>query len=293
MKAGSTSSVALRLTAVLFALGCWGSVCAQNKGETVWIPMQEKGTSTPKEIKLEATLYKPTGDGPFPVVVFSHGSTGPGAIPATQTENPIGFGWYLNQKGIALLIPMRRGRGKSEGNYTEPYECSLQQSRYGIAYASESLDATFNFMRSQPWADMSKVVLAGQSRGGMLSVVYAAQKPSIVTGVINFVGGWMGDGCTKRAGIDINTTLFREAGAKSRAPNLFLYALGDSYYFDASLEKYPAEFNAAGGDVESKLFTVDPGANGHTLFYRFFKLWIPDVDAFLQRVGVWTPTANK
>lgn len=279
---------ALRRTILLLAVIFSGIVSAQNRGETVWIPMQDKGFFGSKEIKLEATLYKPTtGEGPFPVVIFNHGSTGPGAIPATQTENPSGFGRYLNEKSIALLIPMRRGRGKSEGSYTERYDCSLYQSRNGIAYASEALDATIVFMRSQPWADMDKVVLAGQSRGGILSVIYAAEKPGIAKGVINFVGGWMDDRCNQYAGTDINVTLFREAGAKSKVPNLFLYSRGDSYYSDSSVQEYQVEFKKAGGDVESKLFTVDAGVNGHLLFYRFFRLWTPDTDAFLQRVGLW------
>ena len=64
-----------------------------------------------------ATLYKPQGDGPFAVIIFNHGSTGPGVIPADRTENPSGYGAYLLKKDIALLIPMRRGRGKSEGTY--------------------------------------------------------------------------------------------------------------------------------------------------------------------------------
>ena len=278
---------ALRLTIFTLTVFCTGVVSAQSRGDTVWIPMKDKGFFGSKDIRLEATLYKPTGEGPFPVVVFNHGSTGPGSIPATQTENPWGFGLYLNKKGIALLIPMRRGRGRSEGNYTEPYDCSLNQSRYGIAYASAALDATFDFLRSQPWADMDKVVLAGQSRGGILSVIYAAENPALAKGVINFSGGWMGDGCNERAGTDINATLFREAGAKSKVPNIFLYSRGDSFYTDASIEKYSVEFKMSCGDIESRIFTVDAGVNGHLLFYRYFKLWGGDTDAFLQRVGLW------
>src|SRR5437773_10589552 len=81
----------------------------QQGGETVWIPMQDKGFFSTREIKLEATLYKPQGDGPFAVVIFNHGSTGPRVIPVDRPENPSGYGAYLLKKSIALLIPMRRG----------------------------------------------------------------------------------------------------------------------------------------------------------------------------------------
>jgi hypothetical protein len=36
--------------------------------------------------------------------------------------------------------------------------------------------------------------MAGISRGGILSITYAGMHPREVSGVINFVGGWMGEG---------------------------------------------------------------------------------------------------
>jgi dienelactone hydrolase len=261
----------------------------QDRGVTVWIPMQDKGFFSTREIRLEATLYKPQGDGPFAVIIFNHGSTGPGVVPVDRTENPSGLGAYLLKKDIALLIPMRRGRGKSEGTYMEPYDCSLHQSRWGINYAMESLDAAHSYLAKQPWADMSKILLSGSSRGGILSVVYAAERPGSSIGVLNFVGGWMSDSCNLRAGTDINAAIFKEAGTKSRVPNLFLYAANDSYYSVSSIEKYPEAFREGGGAVEYKLYTLSAGVDGHSLFYRHSTRWIPDVDAFLTKVGVWKP----
>ena len=261
----------------------------QNRGETVWIPMQDKGLFGTREIKLEATLYKPQGAGPFAVVIFNHGSTGSGAIPADRTENPSGYGAYLLKKGIALLIPMRRGRGKSEGTYHELYDCSLHQSRWGIDYAIESLDAVYSYLGRQPWADMNRILLSGTSRGGILSVVYAAERRGSAIGVLNFVGGWTPESCNFRAGTDINAVIFKEAGTKSKVPNLFLYAANDSYYGVSSIEKYPEVFREGGGSVEYKLYTLPEGVDGHSLFYRHWTSWVPDVDTFLAKLGVWKP----
>lgn len=262
---------------------------AQSDGETIWIPMQDKGLVSVRQIKLEATLYKPAGNGPFPVVIFNHGSTGPGVIPVDRTEKLPGYAGSLVKKGIALIIPMRRGRGKSEGSYTEPYECSLHQSQWGIRYAIESLDAVYDYLRKQEWADMRQVILSGSSRGGLLSVVYAAERPGSAIGVLNFVGGWMTDRCSVRAGFDINEAIFKEAGTKSKTPSLFLYATNDSYYAVSSIEKYPLAFREGGGRVEYKLYKLPEGSAGHGLFYRHWKEWTPDVDTFLQKLGVWKP----
>jgi len=87
------------------------SALANNVGQSVQIPMKDEGLLWNSNINLEATLYKPEGEGPFPTVIFNHGSTGPNVIPEDHTINPWGFGEYLVNKNIALLIPMRRGRG--------------------------------------------------------------------------------------------------------------------------------------------------------------------------------------
>lgn len=274
---------------VFLCLFAQSHATAQYRGETVWITMQDKGLFASKEIRLEATLYKPKGYGPFPVVIFNHGSTGPNVIPASSTENPWGYGSYLTKKGIALLIPMRRGRGKSGGSYQEPYDCSLHQSRYGIRYAAESLDAVYEHLKNQPWADTSKVVLSGTSRGGILSVVYAAERPGTAIAVVNFVGGWMTDRCDSQAGVDINAVLFKEAGAKSKVPNLFLYAANDSFYAVPSIERYLQAFKEGGGDVEFKLFNLGENVDGHSLFYNHYTRWIPDHDALLSKLGIWKP----
>ena len=262
---------------------------AQVEGETVWIRMQDKVLFVSREIRLEATLYKPKGIGPFPVVVFNHGSTGPGVIPASSTSNPRGYASYLLKQGIALIIPMRRGRGKSEGLYTEPYDCSLNQAQWGIQYAMESLDAVYEYLRKQEWADMHRVILSGTSRGGLLSVVYAAERPGSAIGVINFVGGWMSDSCNSRAGLDINEAIFREAGKKSAVPALFLYGSADNYYAVSSIEKYPVAFREGGGRADYRLYTLPAGENGHALLYRHEKLWRPEVDAFLLELGMMNP----
>ncbi len=260
---------------------------AQDRGRTIWIPMQEKGLFGPSAIKLEATLYKPTGDGPFPLVIFNHGSTGTGVIPLDKTDNPWGFGANLVKKGMALLIPMRRGRGKSEGHYREPYECTLHQSHLGIRYASESLDAVYDFLKTQPWVDTEKIILSGNSRGGILSVVYAAERSGAAIGVVNFVGGWMSDDCSSQAGVDINATLFAEAGKKAKVPHLFLYATRDSYYSISSVNNYADTFRQAGGIVDLKLYDMDVGASGHSLFYQHWRKWNRDLDAFLIKLHVW------
>jgi dienelactone hydrolase len=252
--------------------------------ETLRIPLKYRGFfGGSKELQLEATLYRPNQTGRFPVVVFNHGSTGPGVIPVDQTlKFPI-VARYFVEKGFAFLAPMRRGRGESEGTYQEGgegYRCGNEAR--GINSAVEDLDGVFIFLREQSWADASKVLIGGESRGGILSVVYAGRRPDMVKGVINFVGGWMYDRCFP----DSNGQFFAEAVQKAAVPMIWLYAENDSYYSAAAIKSYRAAFEKAGGKGPFHLFK-DIGGNGHGLSRKPL-FWRPVLDEYLNQLGLST-----
>lgn len=271
------------LLLLVFAVQCARAAAA---GETVWVPMKESGFLGDRIVKLETTLYKPDGSGPFPIVLFNHGSSG-GPIPATYSEKAAALGTYLTSKGIALVVPMRRGRGQSEGaNREEPSACTVASAKYGMRYASEAIDAVYDWLRLQGWAAVDRVVLAGHSRGGLLASAYAAQHPGSAIGVINFSGGWKSDNC---GGEDVNAALFSEAGAGAKVPNLFLYAHGDGFYSDDSMRRYAAAFRHAGGNVRFRLYEVEK-INGHLLFHRAMPMWQGEVDQFLGQLVQPVPT---
>jgi dienelactone hydrolase len=259
---------------------------APANAETVWIPLGGATASAPP-IKLEATLYRPEGIGAAPVVVFNHGSSG-GPIPANYTDKAEGLAKFLNARGIALLAPMRSGRGQSEGpNNEEPSACTVNAARAGMANATAALDASLAWLRTQRWADMGKLVMAGHSRGGLLSAAYATEHPGLVRGVINFSGGWKDDRC---ADPDINIALFELAGRRAATPAIFLYAHGDGFYADSSIEKYVQAYAGAGGKVSLRFYQLSD-VNGHLLFRRAQRLWEGDVDAFLRETGMLAATA--
>ncbi|MDR7296387.1 dienelactone hydrolase [Pelomonas aquatica] len=270
--------LSLLLNATLATLCATASA---QQAETVWIPMSADAGAP--AVKLEATLYRTPNAGPVPVVMFHHGSSG-GPIPANYTERAQGLAKFLNARGVALIVPMRAGRGQSEGvDNEQPSACTVAATQAGMRNASAAVDATLQWLRAQPWPDMSRVVMAGHSRGGLLSVAYAAAHPDAVRGSINFSGGWKDDRC---GDVDVNAVAFEAAGkAPQRVPSLFLYARGDGFYADASMEKYGRVFEGAGGDVTFRMYAFDD-VNGHLLFRRKQALWEADVAAFLARIGL-------
>src|SRR5438046_2321215 len=63
-------------------------------------------------LRIQAYLYKPAGNGPFPLIIYNHGSR----EGQERTEQPFPFvGRVLLPAGYAVLVPERRGYGKSDG----------------------------------------------------------------------------------------------------------------------------------------------------------------------------------
>ena len=252
-------------------------------GTTLRIPMKDSGRSG-KPVTLEASLYRPKGDGPYRVLLFNHGSTGAGTVALSTTLRPSRLAQFFVQRGFAVLAPMRRGRGASDGAHEE-YEgtCTHDVLRAGIDRALEDLDAAVAYLRTQPWADSRRVLVGGQSRGGMLSVVYAAERPGSVRGVINFAGGWTSQRCDVD-GRGFNHATFALAGSRGRVPMLWLYAEQDSYYAPARIRGYHDAFTRAGGEATLHVFPAFDG-DGHRLVDRG-DVWNATAEDFLRRLNL-------
>lgn len=161
--------------------------------------------------------------------------------------------------------------------------CDAQILGTGFARAIEDVDAATAYLRAQPWADPGRVLIAGQSRGGILSVAYAAERPNTVRGVINFAGGWTSDRCDE-GGRSFNQPTFSAAGRRPRVPTLWLYAEQDRFYSVPWIRRYHLGFVQAGGDGALHVFPAF-GGEGHRLVDRV-EIWSPAVDEFLRRLNL-------
>lgn len=249
---------------------------------------QERGSASVAingaTVKLSTVTYKPAGDGPFPTLIFHHGSGN-----FDRPYNPRAVAQWFVARGWAVIAPSRRGRGGSEGVNEEGTSCSEAASTEGVDRALGDIDAMTRVLIAQPFVDRSRIAVAGQSRGGLLSVAWSGMHPE-VRAVINFVGGWV-DTRTCRHGREINLNLLKR-GLTWRQPSIWLYGDRDLYY---PLEDTKANFDAflaAGGKaVWHDYMPPGEGLNGHQIQWAP-ELWSADMEAYLAERGLPSKHGN-
>ena len=240
-------------------------------------------------VTLEIVYFRPLEDGRYPMLVFHHGSTGNGSDPSLfgQTFTSKAIARHFVERGWMVAFPQRRGRGRSGGLYDEGFEpdrsgysCNEQLALAGAERALEDLDVITDWIRMRADVDTTRMLVGGASRGGILSVAHVARRPDVYRGAINFVGGWIAEGCGDHAAI--NRTLFTDA-ARFPGTSLWLYGSNDSFYSIPYSRAGFDAFSAAGGMGLWFELMRAPGLNGHFLVNDRV-LWARTVDDYVDQL---------
>ena len=129
------------------------------------------------DLQLAGMLILPDGEGPYPLAVIIHGS-------GTSTRDNK---WYLSvvkhlqENGIAVMLPDKRGSEKSEGDWRESSFDDL---------AGDTL-AAVEYVKAQEELDFSYIGLIGMSQGGWIAPLTASK-----SGDVSFVVSMSGAGVT-------------------------------------------------------------------------------------------------
>lgn len=135
--------------------------------------------STFDERQIPAWLYRPRGEGKFPVVLSIHG--GPEAQERAQ-YNYNGMYQYLLSRGIGVLAPNIRG---STG-----YGLTFQKLIYRDWGGDELKDIEFaaKFLRSLEWVDAERIAIYGGSFGGFAVLGALSRLPEYWACGVDIVG---------------------------------------------------------------------------------------------------------
>jgi dienelactone hydrolase len=245
-----------------------------------------------ESVKLALITYKPPGNGPFPTLIFHHGSTGRGNDPSifARAYDPRTLAQWFTARGWAVMLPSRRGRGGSEGTYDEGfainrvqgYACEETLSLPGADRALRDIDAVTPAILAQPFVDRGRVAVGGQSRGAILAIAWSGRQPTVPRAAINFVGGWMGAACSSASAI--NQNLFNR-GAAFGQPTIWLYGDKDPFYPLSHSRANFAAFQAAGGKGAFHEYEPPTGLNGHQISSAP-SLWTGVLESYLDARGL-------
>src|SRR5712692_695627 len=217
----------------LFALLLLPSVLAV--AETVTFPSGE--------ITLHGVLYKPEGAGPFPAVIYNHGSA-PGMM---SKEAFAALGPVFASHGWVFFGPYRRGQGLSAS--AGPYigdQIAAAEKAGGVSAAAatmvrlletDHLDdqfAALAWLRKQSFVRPNRIAVAGNSFGG-IETVLGVERGGYCAG-IDSAGG-----AQSWAQAPELQSLMTRAVRNAKAPIFFFQAAND---FDLSPSKtLSAEMN--------------------------------------------------
>ena len=174
------SIVILAATLVLFVvIPVFASLTEGEARAFQWVKLEDttyREVSFPNPtqgIRRGGMLFVPEGEGPFPAAVIVHGS-------GTSRRDS---GWYLTltqylqENGIAVLLPDKRGSVQSEGDWRTSSFKDL---------ATDAL-AAIAFLKDQEKVALSHVGVLGMSQGGRIAPIVASDS-SDVAFVVSVVG---------------------------------------------------------------------------------------------------------
>lgn len=234
-------------------------------------------------LELRALLWLPVGRGPFPAVLFNHGSG-----PATQPERPATLGPVFARHGYAVLYLFRRGAGLSSSQGVN--SAALMSKAFaerGQAGRNEmqlelldrelgDVRAGLDFLRGHREVDGRRIAVAGHSFGGQLSLLLAERDSTLRVAVVfgAAAGSWEGSPKLRArlvAAVD-----------RTVVPVMFVHAAND--YSVEPGKVLAAEMAKLGKAQQLKIYpavgrTPD---EGHDFVHSRVSMWEPDVFAFLD-----------
>ena len=120
---------------------------------------------------LRGYFYLPAGKGPFPAVLWNHGSE---RLPGAQPD----LAEFYTSHGFVFFLPHRRGQGKSPGPYImeeirrshdDSATVQLQEA------ANQDVSAAMTWLRAQKEVDANRIAVSGCSFGGIQTLLAAEQ----------------------------------------------------------------------------------------------------------------------
>jgi carboxymethylenebutenolidase len=229
-------------------------------------------------LELKGFVWKPSGEGPFPALLWNHGSErSPGAVENVAT--------FFVSKGYVFFVPHRRGQGRSPGPYIMDELQAADRGRKGgrgrllVDLHETQLEDQFaglQYLQGLPYVDRNRIAAMGFSFGGIQTML-AVERGPVYRVAVNCSGAAE----TWRGSSDLRSRL-STAASKAKIPVFFLQAENDH---DLTPNRVLSEeVRKSGQAVEAKVYPAFGSGprEGHSFCVRGTEIWGPDVLKFIE-----------
>jgi dienelactone hydrolase len=265
--------------------------------QTWWTPVRP--SDQPKHTYLlETAVYRPSGDGPFPLAVIVHGKASlTGDMRGIKPGYEYAARWFT-ERGFAVAVPLRRGYGRSEGEISDSVG-TCEEFNYVETARRTAIDVeqVITFMQKQSFVRPDQTVAVGHSHGAFGLLGLAWDPPPGLTAIINFAGGtgdwrkgiWARLNSASKfcGGSKSLVESVRSLGQRNLLPQLWIYHENDhTFEPPLAIAMFNAYSQASRAPVQ---FMMLPpwGDNGHLAFMNGeARNWAPTVDSFLARLHI-------
>lgn len=239
-------------------------------------------------LSLTGCVAKPAGPGPFPVIIWNHGSEqNPPCTRRMVAE-------MYTAHGYAVFFPIRHGHANSPGEYIgtaqkravadhprrEDWNADVIRLH---EFYNRDVVAAVQWVKQQRWADTQRLAMSGLSYGGIQTLL-AAEQGLGLRAFVPFAAGAMSWGGNPA----LHTRLLQAVRA---APvPIFLLQASNDYSLGPSDVLGP-EIRKKGAPNDAKVYpahgtTAQQGHGGFALDSLGVQTWQADVLAFLERCGM-------
>ena len=243
-------------------------------------------------LHLKGYLWKPPGAGPFPAILFNHGSGGSDAtqtagMPMSQAAEILAA--LFLKHGYAFFYPCRRGHGLSadQGEFIQD-SVKKEEATSGIEARQKlqfrlmtgpHLDdtlAALSFLKTIPGIDAHRIAVVGHSFGGSLTLL-DAERDSSVRAAVTFAAA---------ANSWAKSPELREgllaAVNKAKAPIMLIHAAND--FGTTAGRDLAAELERLHKPHVLKIYPAvgKTPDDGHNVGYNSISVWENDVFQFLD-----------
>ena len=260
---------------------------------TLFLVVAALAAEDPQEVTFQAGTYRlhgcvwtPEGAGPYPVMIYNHGSE--------QKPAPCGppdLARFYQKNGWTFFAFQRHGHDPSAGEYigdlqkkaflAHPLDRPAAQSEIiGLhELYNRDVEAAVGWVKQQKWADSNRIVMTGISFGGIQTIL-TAEKGLGIRAFLPFAPA-------AQSWNPVLAERLKDAIHKTRAPMLIVQAEND-YSLEPS-KVLGAELQKKGPPNHAKIYppfgtTTQQGHGAFGSRAGGIAVWSADITSFLDAV---------